>query len=212
LTSWEAGINWDNVERPKRRTAHGFAQSEGSLQPVRYEPFVPAGGGDYRIIAYSVTDTTEVDAHASIYYEVTNPIVDWKFKLGLRFKDVPTVLWELFPRSFMYDRLFDIKGMIKGFINIIDPRVQFLSGASTTKTSSTREIRCLGQWTSLGTLTYAPQNYTDSVFYSEFQYRRDKWEPALGDIVPVVTWKNTINEVNKVLDLLSFVIGSIPRF
>lgn len=200
----------DEVKRPARRTAHGFSTSVGPNVVTTREPWRPFGPADSLVFHYAITDSKEVEAHASIYYEVSNPIADWKFKLGLRLKDVLPTLWEIVPYSFMVDRLYNISNLLKGLINLADPTVSFLASSVTEKTTQTREISGTGMWTSLGTLTTSSVD-NDSVFYETFRYKRSLWKPDVFDAIPSITWRNLVKDVTSILDLLAILLGQMPN-
>jgi hypothetical protein len=193
----------DSIVRPRRRTAHGFG--ENSTEKVEsFEPWMSFGPGDAIVFHYDKASRREIQAHASIYYEVSNPLVDWRFKLGLRLKDVPVVLWEVFPLSFLYDRLFDIKSMISGLLNLSDPAVTFLASSVTTKEWKYVQNTMSNFWSSYGTLT-TDVHSVDSVFNEEFSYRRRTWQPSVFDTIPQLTPGNLVSDLTKILDLIAII-------
>lgn len=209
MSAWEALANFEDLERPKRRTAHGFAEDTADPNSESIFTFFPLLG-EYRYHYFDKLSTKMVEAHAAIYYEVTNPIVDWKFALGLRLKDVPVTAWEVIPLSFMVDRLFHVKNMLTGLINIVDPTVTFLAGSVTTKTTESAVLTGTNMSSSHGLVTYDFQS-SDSITFDEFEYKRDIWSPSFFDTIPSLTWKNVVKDITSILDLLSIVIGKLPK-
>lgn len=203
MTACEAWDNRDTLRRPSRRSAHGYSNSELNTW----------GDWWYRSdigkqIRYHKKETATLDVHATIYYEVDNPLMDWKFALGLRAKDIPTVLWELMPLSFMLDRIVNVRNAIAGLMNLYDPSVTFLAASTTRRHTTKHNISMVEIYYSTGSYIYDLSN-PDSVNYSTFQYKRDLWMPSLRDLVPPVTWKNLVSSVSKVADLTALIVSRI---
>jgi hypothetical protein len=193
---------FDSIERPKRRTAHGWGKEFSLARVETYAPHKPYGPADTLVFDYTKVSDAEAEAHAAIYYEVSNPLVDWKFALGLRLKDIPVTMWEIVPLSFMVDRLINIKSMLTGLINLADPTVTILAGSVTTKRSERVNITLEDWFSSLGTLTVL-MTKNDSVTFETFTYSRDLWDPAISDTLPRFTPGQLVKDVTSLLDLLA---------
>lgn len=190
------------IERPARRTAHGFSDGHESTVTENMQRWA---GLPRLIVLLERKSKRMVDSHASIYYEVSNPLVDWQFKLGLRLKDVPKTMWEVFPLSFMVDRLVNVKNAIIGLLNLSDPSVSFLASSFTTRTTETVDWTVTGSWyeTTYGSSLAFPGSYR----FTEFEYKRVNWEPSWRDTVPVVTPGGLVKDLTSILDLISITIS-----
>jgi len=190
----------DDIKRPARRSAHGFAQAKSEA----YKTYGAAAGSgsQERVNNYIKRSSHIIDGHASIYYEVSNPIVDLNFALGLRGKDIPVVMWEVLPLSFMVDRLLDVKGTLQGLLNLADPTISLLAASYTTKSNRKSQVEYTG--TNYTYNVYATEvKYNDYVEWTEFEYERNPWDAKIADTVPPITWTNVVNDLTKILDLLA---------
>jgi hypothetical protein len=192
--------------RPKRQRASGRAQDTSNndgnpyvwkhniiylSQQYRYESF------GYRSLGY----------HATILYEVSNPLEDWKWKLGLRLKDLPTTGWELLPYSFMVDRLLDIRSMFAGLMNFLDPNVTFLA-ASVTERQHDMYTMSLSHMEGGGKTRWFTKR--DWRVFDTYIQNRSVWQPSLSDTVPGFTPKNLVKDLTSIADLLAILLGFIP--
>jgi len=192
--------------RPRRRRASGRAEdSSSSTTPTVYR----ATPVQYsQVIQYESLGYRRLDYHATVLYEVENPLLDWSYKLGLRLKDIPTVAWELVPMSFMVDRLLDIRSMISGLMNFLDADVTFLAGSVTKRDLSQYTYSLTERQHLLYTITL-DEPY-DFVQYEDYQMERDPWSPSIIDTVPVFTPKNLVKDLTSILDLIAILMGIIP--
>lgn len=142
------------------------------------------------------------DVKASILYEVSNPIRDWRYRLGFRAKDWPTTFWQVMPYSFMVDRVVDVTSFSKGVINLLDPKVKILSACVREKTLD----RYTHQLTSGG--PYAVTTNGEVVVDDEFIYDRQPWNPSIRDTVPTQTWGYLVKDATHVLDLASLILSN----
>jgi hypothetical protein len=117
------------ISRPPRRIARGEGEWTDSVttlySPTYAYPFDSVG-------------TTDVNVRSGILYEVSNPLNDWKYKYGLRFKNIPEVLWQLMPYSFMVDRVYNLSVALRGINVFLDPNVKILTAWTTIKSTKTR--------------------------------------------------------------------------
>jgi hypothetical protein len=138
---------------------------------------------------------------ASILYEVSNPIYDWKYRYGFRAKDLPTTLWQLLPYSFMIDRLFDVTHFCQGVINLTDPNVKILSACSRVKEDWEDNYRCSNMVASGWSILMSGEIVTEKYF----RYNRIPWSPSYSDTVPSITLDELVNSATKLLDLTALV-------
>lgn len=192
--------------RPKRRTSHGRSYSNlKSLVPTVYRP-TPIG----KVYEYWASGEYSYDAHATVLYEIDNPLVDWFWKTGLRKKDIIPTMWELFPYSFMIDRLLYVLGTLKGLMNFLDPSVTFHCGSTTSKTLSTYRYSLVDwqdsayDWITMG-------DKPDEVLFEDFDMERQPWSPnVFTDLWPSLTPAYLTGDLTSFLDLLSILIGLLP--
>jgi hypothetical protein len=209
VRSIQSGIElfekYETIERPPRRSSHGFgSETTPTITTKRERVF---GTTQHK---FYVQGEITYSSHASILYTVSNPVNDWLFKLGLRPKDIPHVMWQIVPLSFMVDRLINISDIIRGVINLSDPRVQVLAASLRTKEVST--VKC-----TLTEIIRPGWTYTwdkpDWFFEEKYQYLRIPWIPTVSDTVPPFIWGGLIEDATKTLDLLSIAISllKVPR-
>lgn len=180
----------------------------------RYDRIMTAHGSDSR--QNSVHDTTtassytwdrsskrKVVANATIQYRVTPPLSSWRAKYGLRTKDIPELLWDLFPLSFMYDRVFNIGNAIRGMTNILDPSVSILGGSFSTLDELEQRLKFLsfsaGGWKYNWQLDSGISKVTST-------YNRVAWTPNALDAIPPVLPMDLVSDLTSIADLCSLVI------
>jgi hypothetical protein len=147
----------------------------------------------------------ESSVKASILYEVSNPIYDWKYRLGFRPKDWPTTFWQVVPLSFMVDRMFDITSFSKGVINMLDPNVKILAASVTNRDKIVQECTYTGytataQWSSTGS--------GNTRKYESFTYDRKVWNPSIRDTFPSLDLEGLVDSATKVSELAALVVSA----
>lgn len=183
----------DKTSRPIRRTARGKSEfSESATDSAVI-------GGWHSESSITVNSTVR----AGILYEVSNPLNDWKYKYGLRFKDIPETLWAIFPYSFMVDRVTNISQGVRGLVAFLDPNVKIL-----------------GAWTSEERSTISTQSFTNFVhpivevmlemtpdveMNDNSVYTRTSWEPLISDAIPEFRTDQLVNTSSKIADLFALV-------
>lgn len=182
---------------PVRRNARGFSEDEVTVRDQ--SKVLAVGPGDTR--TYSLERFVSHDYHASILYEVTNPVHDLKWKLGFRLKDLPTTLWQIVPLSFMIDRVWDVTSFSKGIINLSDPKVKILSAAVRLKQLNRESYQIVGETNDI----YTGFNQGGKHVEEEFLYQRDPWIPSVVDTVPQTSLKTLVDSASKIADLAALV-------
>lgn len=179
--------------QPTRRVSHGRApDQERTLSGTTQSLFV-----------YYRESTFEAQSRATIIYEVSNPFDDWRHKYGLRNKDLLVGLWEVFPLSFMIDRLINIKGAIKAAENLIDPSLKIL-GACTSRKQKHRQSLSMIQQVAPGAFSVTISPDVDTIITEKFD--RVVWKPTVSDIVPGVTPGNLVSSISKCVELLALTV------
>lgn len=185
----------NKTRRPKRRTARGRSVFSGSDSDTQ----VTLDG------YYShASVTTESTVRAGILYEVTNPLEDWQFKYGLRFKDIPETLWAIFPYSFMVDRIFNLSQSVRGLVSFLDPNVNILGAWDSVK-SSTISIQGIDDVVSPNVIETMLKFVPDEMEYEEHSYTRNVWVPSIGDLLPEVRLGDLIDTSTKIADLAALI-------
>jgi hypothetical protein len=202
LNGVEAFRKFEELTRPVRRNAHGYSKDSESV--THYDSPWTGGGINQKRFNYTMLNQKEVKAHAAILYEVSNPVADWQFKLGLRAKDIPNTLWQVFPLSFMYDRVLNIGDIISGLMNFADPSVTILAGSVTERTTGTIDITCTRRSNTYSYHSYIVQN-PDTLRLTSFVLDRTVWSPSVGDVVPPLTPGNLVADVTSILDLIALI-------
>lgn len=184
---------------PERLTARGKKVLEGATGD---NPSFNSGGTIYTFERACNEGRTY---RAAILYEITNPIRDWRYRLGFRAKDWPTTFWQVVPLSFMVDRMVDVSSFSKGVINLADPSVKILAASVTSKVARTYTGRCTGSthagWTCSGT--------GEVVVETEFGYHRTPWVPTFRDTLPKFDISGLVDSATKVVELAALITQQI---
>jgi hypothetical protein len=184
----------DNIHRPKRRTARGFSSDEDiTRSDITYNG---AKSSSWKQFTWK--------KRAGILYEVSNPLVDWKFKYGLRFKDIPETLWQLMPLSFMVDRMVNISASLRGLESFLDPNVKILAAWLTSKESQSHTRAYTGFTHPIVQTVHASS--PDYYIVENFVYQRETWSPTISDFIPPVRVENLVNSSTKIADLAAIII------
>jgi hypothetical protein len=147
----------------------------------------------------------EQDCAAHILYEISNPANDWRFTLGLRFKDFPTTLWQIVPLSFMVDRVLDVSSFAAGAINLADPNIKILSACYRSKVTTTKEVTCTDDENPSWTITGSGGKRT----YETFVYERVPWIPNFLDTIPRAKPAGLVDEASKIIDLCALIASNL---
>lgn len=204
MTALEAYNDREKALRPSRRTAHARFRDFG-------DPFFSqhtAANGISHKYHYNKWSMRSVEAHATIYYEVSNPVDDWFFRLGLRVKDVPVTMWEILPLSFMVDRLINIRAAIAGLLNIADPSVTFLASSYTTRATDEHLLQMYSETWDYGEWTATIEN-PDFRKYTSYSWKRALWSPSVYDTIPPITPGYLVKDVQSILDLISIITSRV---
>lgn len=184
----------DKIHRPERRTARGreeWSQSDSGL------------GTSRTYYVWEGSAKVDLEHKAGILYEVSNPLNDWKFKYGLRFKDIPETAWALLPYSFMVDRVWNVSQSVRGLTSFLDPNVKFLAGWSTKKKTTTWQVSYLDYtYPTASVVTIVP----DVRIETDFEYTRATWDPTISDFVPPLRLKDLVDSSTKLADLGALIL------
>jgi hypothetical protein len=157
------------------------------------------------IVSFSCNRTRTIQKRNQIMYTVSNPVHDWRWKLGLRNKDIPSTIWQVMPYSFMVDRMFDVTSFVKGVVNLADPNVKILAASETTKVESIDTI----QLTDIQSETYSGSVQGETRIYKDFTYTRDLWTPSFSDTYPKLNVSGLVDDAVKAADLVALIINNV---
>lgn len=184
------------AQRPARRTARGF-RGFNDAQTEHVTEWNPAQTVSADVLK---THIWSRQFRTGILYEVTNPIKDASFILGLRAKDVPAGLWAVMPYSFMVDRCFDISSAIRGASNLLDPAVRILAGWSVEKYKFERTVKL----SDMQHPDYPGEALTaNTVVDSGGSYRRTVWYPSMSDTIPTLELGQLVKDLTSTADIVA---------
>lgn len=188
------------IKRVAKNTARGSSTGQYSKSDVQA---VTAGIATSR---WSRKIVAEETWRAMVLYEIVNPLTDWRFKYGLRNKEIPRLLWDLFPYSFMIDRVFNIGTSLTGLANLTDPDIHLKVGCITVK-SETAETYSFVSRVATG---WNPAVIVPSVdTFTRFTFERAIWQPTLLSTLPGFFPRNLVNDITKIADLSTLVLQRI---
>lgn len=181
---------------PERRTAHGF--DDADYGTVSWSTLFGTANDGHTV---SSEMSRKLSRHAVILYTVTNPLYDNWWRLGLRKKDIPYVLWQIMPYSFMVDRMADFSTAISAFTNILDPAVKILAGSHRTKS----DVGLTHQVTDRTKTNYTVSGHGEAITTNTFSYSRVRWTPSLSDITPPINTWGLVEDATKIVDLIALI-------
>jgi hypothetical protein len=135
-------------------------------------------------------------------YEISNPVKDWKYTYGLRGKDLFSTMWEVYPYSFVIDRMFNVGGSLKGLLALSDPSIRILA-ASLTKRDETLYRRSLVEQINPA---WNIQITGDDEWNQQFIYSRAEWSPSASDSIPRVNLGGLTSDITKTVDLIALIL------
>ena len=187
---------------PTRRTARGFSKTEW------------ARSNSQTISVYDITSEVEGEqhVHAGILYDIKNPVGSFRWKYGLRNRDILPTMWEILPLSFMVDRVYNIKNALKGALNLADPNINILAAWTTSRKKEKHRVKntMLNSYWSDGDIRY--ERYGGySRKYENFEYDRVVWTPSIEDLAPPVTLGNAVDDLPKILDIFALAESILTR-
>jgi len=197
-SAYEAATT-DEDTLPERLTARGFSKN---FDVVSWNSERANAASTYRFVH---NDSADIDGHASILYEITNPMRFLKFKLGLRTKDLPLTAWQLVPLSFMIDRMVDLSSSIGGLVALTDPRIRILAASYREKRLRSSSVTAVS-WTDP---SWAVNMASDTYTTENFSYIRNPWSPSFLDLIPQVKTRGLIEDATKTVDLINILISRL---
>lgn len=182
-------------------SAHGtLVQKTGKMSDV-YQQGSPTNNWRFKRSAEAERST-----RATVQYRTNPPSKEWARKYGLRVKDVPRLMWELYPYSFMVDQLVNVSDVISGFVNLSDPNVEILGGtvSHTTVTRQTRSVS--GQTHPSWNVSIVP----DVELYESTVYSRTLWQPDVTDLLEsAILPRDLTSNITFTLDSLALILNRL---
>jgi len=154
------------------------------------------------------TRSDAINLHCYILYETKNPLKGWQYKYGLRFKDIPTVGWQLLPYSFMVDRVANVSNCISGVTNILDPSIRILAAGVVRKHDKVSTCQLLADVNPQWSVTAACETVEERLF----TFTRDTWYPTVSDTIPQVNLLGLVKDATSVIDLLALTTQRLKCF
>lgn len=123
-------------------------------------------------------------------------------KVGTRARDIPVTLWEATPLSFLVDRVFNVKNVLRSVLALSSSQVRVQGGFVSVR------VRALRSW-QYRNLTIAAPNKCDSQtnpLYEEFfELTREGWNPTIGDLSPRKLSTGLFSSITSTLDTLALI-------
>jgi len=182
-----------------RKSARGFSE-DGGAASNSYDTV--DSGTTY---TWSTTRVRNVRYHASILYEITNPIYDWRYTLGLRNKDLPETLWQVLPLSFLVDRVVNVSSAIRGLTNLADPRISILAASVTRKDLDELSFTLINETRPSWTISA----YGETRTRKQFTYEREPYSPSMSDAIPPVNIGGLAKDATELLDVTNIILQNI---
>jgi len=154
------------------------------------------------VLEYRRVQKTQFDTRASIRYRVHNTANDWRYKYGLRAKDIPVGLWQVVPLSFLVDRVINISDSVKGLTALADPNVEFLAASTVERETVINTAIGLGFTNPAWSLTSS-----DTFSHTRFSYVRTVWFPSWTDTIPSIDLSGLVDSVTKFTDVLALSVS-----
>jgi len=180
-----------------RKSSSSFNQS------AEHDSYSDFGHEDYTL---NISHRKVTKGHGTILYSITNPAADWRYRYGLRNKDIPRGLWDLVPLSFVVDRFLSVGDSISGLTNLSDPDVSFEAASYTSRTRHIQKMSLAGindpRFHSL---------LSDTFEIERFLYDRGVWEPSFTDTLPYFHPLGLVDSVTKVIDGIALIVQNFSR-
>jgi hypothetical protein len=191
-----AALTTGHRDRFRRETSHGLAKDDATITSTHINNF--SGQTE----TFQLYDTRKVEAKATIIYDVKHPLDDWRFKYGLRGKDLIVTAWELTPYSFMLDRVISIKNALNGLLNLGDASIDIRAASVTVRDDYV-------YWTRLSDVQDAgwmTSTNGDRVVEHIFKYDRTPYTPSASDVFARPDWSGLVSDTTRTADLVSLIL------
>jgi hypothetical protein len=127
--------------------------------------------------------------------------------IGLRGRDIPLTLWQVFPLSFMIDRIYDVSGWLQAASSFFSSNVSFSGGWVSVRSTSAYTRRYSGIRSAFPTFNYARPACSKPWLHEEFSYSRDIWVPTVSEARPPAMAGRLVNSLTHTADLSAILIS-----
>lgn len=198
---------WESVAVPRpplraRRIARGFSSDQAS----KAGKTTKVKSSNWKVFTEH-NQTLSKSYRASILYEVSNPVDDWRRTYGLRNKDLPLTAWQLLPLSFMVDRLLNVSASIKAITNLSDPSVKILSGSVSSKVERTEAYQLVKEEIN----GWVCSAVGEEVIWKQFDYDRVRWTPSYRDTLPPFNKGGLVESATNTAELIALICKDLTK-
>lgn len=191
---------YDSSTLPLRRTSRSKSTLSGTLSSNLSGTHLGSGNKG----TATITNFRSIDFHVGLVYDAPQrgSITE---KLGLRLKDLPKTLWEVFPLSFMIDRVVNIGNVVSSLINLSDANVKIRGGFVVRRSLSTHTVMLTSVTPPLGTTitAFSPLPH----YHEKFSMTREAWLPSLSTgLRPLLNPRMLIKDLTSVADLIALIV------
>jgi len=144
----------------------------------------------------------EREVRCGLYKTRISPVSKREY-LGLTASDIPQTAWELFPLSFLVDRLINIKRWTSVSRLMLNSKVEFRGGWMITTTRNTRveKARWIGATGKSSSRPSTPPRIIET-----YSMSRSAWSPNLSDVLPPQSGTGLLSSLSKTTDVASIAI------
>jgi len=174
----------------------------------------PYAGG-YSAVSWSLyvqvlrTIRNEVSVGMKVFHADQN---SFSSLIGVRGRDIPLVLWQTFPLSFMFDRLYDVSSWLKASSNFFSSNVSFAGGWASSRVTDrlTRRYASIS-YPAFPTFNYVTPSSTKPWSTETFVFNRDSWVPQLSDVRPPAAAGRLVSSLTSTADLAAVLTNRLSR-
>lgn len=131
--------------------------------------------------------------------------------IGVRGRDIPLVLWEVFPLTFLFDRFYDVSSWLRASSNFLSANVSFAGGWVSSRTTDRRTRRYSNISSSFPAFNYARPTSTKPWATETFTYSREPWVPQLSEARPPALAGRLVSSLTSTADLAAVLTTRMSR-
>jgi hypothetical protein len=152
----------------------------------------------------------EIEAHYGILFTAADRVISVPGRLGLVKRDWPVTAWELFPLSFMIDRVINVKRFLKTSIALSSPNVRISENSfeviRQNDVKLLRLAKAVAPAIPLAKITPSTSTWHRS---DEFSMIRSKWVPGLGEVISTLRGSGLSDTLTKTFDTTAIILGRL---
>jgi hypothetical protein len=161
----------------------------------------PTAANGYHLMNYYQERSFE--ARAGILYTIKNAahFDNLSWQLGLGYKEIVPIAWNVMRLSWMVDRVVNVTGAIRAVENFLDPDINILSAwvRLDEKRVYTRRVYATAPRSGEKSRSVNGDTATDV----DCAHTRTPWVPTIADTVPKIDLSGAVNSVGNVLDIVA---------